>query len=123
MLGEERQVFRRQLILQCFGRRRHDNGLTRQHRRHEIGQCLAGAGPGLHDQRTTAVDRCRHEVGHFDLAGTILGAIERSRDRRELFGDVGHRRCSCRLIADGISGPAPTPRRVRRCRNRAMASR
>ncbi len=50
VLGEEREVLQRQLVLECLGGGGHHHGGTRLDGRHEVRQRLAGPGPGLDHQ-------------------------------------------------------------------------
>ncbi len=82
-LGEEREILAGELILQRLGRRGHDHPVARRDRRHEVGEGLAGAGTGLHDEVPPGVDRRLDEVGHALLARTLLGVGQRRRDSRQ----------------------------------------
>ena len=53
-------------------------------RGHEVGQRLAGAGAGLHEQVALAVDRVGDGVRHLDLAGALGAADPADRGVEEL---------------------------------------
>ncbi len=81
--SDKGKVFGGQLVLQrlCRGG---DNGRhTAHNRRHDVGECLAGAGAGLHHQVSTSRDGGGNEFGHFALASAVLCAIDRRGHRVE----------------------------------------
>ena len=47
----------RELVLQRFGRRRHDGAPAREQGRYEVGEGLAGTGARLHEQVVTVGGR------------------------------------------------------------------
>ncbi|MEJ7603934.1 MAG: hypothetical protein WKG01_39000 [Kofleriaceae bacterium] len=65
------------LILQRARAGRHDHPLARLQRRHEVRERLAGAGPGLDDQRVRVVERAGDRAGHLALLGTIFVVRDR----------------------------------------------
>jgi hypothetical protein len=71
-VGQERQVLLAQLVLEGLGRRGHHHRAAREHRRHQIGQRLAGARPGLDDQVAIGLDGPGHGPGHGQLLGSGL---------------------------------------------------
>ena len=87
VLGEERQILRGQLVLQRLGGGRDDDGRARLDRRHEVGERLAGAGPGLDHEVAVGPDGVGDPFGHLDLPEPGLGAGERGGDPGEGVGD------------------------------------
>ncbi len=82
----------RQLVLEGLGRGRHHRPRPEDQGGHQVGQALAGARPGLHDQVSLLADGLGHRLGHRHLGGAILllgqsrrGAGEGGTDR-----GVGH---------------------------------
>ena len=108
---EEREVLRRQLVLEGLGRRGHDDADPRLDGRNEVGQRLAGPGAGLHDEVPTGGDGRGDGLGHLGLPRTCLRA-------RQGGGDVGQRR---RDVAQGLTARGPARRPARRRRTRATS--
>ncbi len=103
-VGQARQVARDQLVLQGERGGRDDHALLRrgrvQHRGHEVGQRLAGAGAGLHEQVPRAAEGRGDRLGHRHLARPLLAVAER-----------GHGCCQGLGHARGAHGPIqPAPR-------------
>jgi len=99
---EEGKVLAGQLVLQRLGGGGHDHPRPGRHGRHEVGQGLARAGTGLHDEVAAAVDGCGDEVGHLDLPRPVLGP-------GELGGDLGKdlpRRLAHGTRANAVSSSA-----------------
>ena len=102
-IGEHRQVFFRELLLQIDGVRG-DNGLFllrngEQNRRNKIGERFADAGARLDGEMFTVLQRPRHGYGHFLLLRTeleILRARQNARRRKD-FLDLGNQ-----IRADGL---------------------
>ena len=88
MLREERQILRRQLVLQRLGRRGDDDRRPGLDRRYEVGQGLAGAGSRLDDEVTTGADRIGDTFRHLDLTEPGLGAREGGGHLGERDGDA-----------------------------------
>ncbi len=72
MLLQEGDVLEKELLLQGLGPGGDDNALAGQQRRHQVGERLAGARAGLHDQVTLIGQRGFHGLGHLHLAGAEL---------------------------------------------------
>ena len=117
-----RQVAVEELVLQGLGPGRHDHAQPREQRRHQVGEGLAGAGAGFHDQLLVVGDRLLHrrrhallhlargEVRHAGGEGAVGSkgdgggrGLERFGHRRKLAGQrpIGARRWT--------SGPAGVP--------------
>ncbi len=123
VLGEEREVLHRQLVLECLGGGGHHDGGTRLDGRHEVRQGLAGPGPGLDHQVPTGRDGLGDPLGHLDLAEARLGAGQARGDAGE-----GVARIDPGIDEPGIDGidrvrRGRGRRRVRRRRSRATARR
>ena len=74
VLGQEGQVLAGQLVLERLGRRGHHDALSGEDGRHEVGEGLARAGAGLHDQVPAVLDGRADGVGHLALARPGLAA-------------------------------------------------
>ncbi len=72
-LEHHRQVLEEKLVLQALGAGGHQRGAIGQQRRQQVGQGLAGAGLGFHQQGAPGTDRLGHRVGHAQLG--LAGAI------------------------------------------------
>jgi len=72
--GHQREILAGQLILEGFGGRGHHHPFAGQGGGHQVGEGLAGAGAGLHDQVAPAGHRRCHRGGHLDLSGTGFAA-------------------------------------------------
>ena len=98
-LGQPRHVAVDDLGLQGQRRGGDDGGRARvhgvPHRGHEVGQRLAGAGAGLHEQVALAVDRVGDGVRHLDLPGPLGAADPADRGVEELV-EGGHQSRVCR---------------------------
>ena len=81
-LDQPRDVALDQLVLERERRGRDHDPLVVQQARHQVGQRLAGAGAGLHQQVLAVVHRPGDGLGHGDLA-VALGAAERGHRGRE----------------------------------------
>ena len=87
---EEGQVLAGQLILQRLGRRGHHDPDAGDHGRDQVGERLAGAGPGLDDQVAAGLDGVGHGLGHGPLAVAHLAAAgELGHDLLQGLGDLG----------------------------------
>ena len=82
--AQARQVDAGDLVLQRLGAGADDDLASRQQRRHQVGERLAGAGAGLDQQALVAVDRVGDAVRHRQLSGTrlVAGKQRRRRARR-----------------------------------------
>ena len=83
VLGEEREVLQRQLVLESLGGGGHHHGGPRLDGRHEVRQGLAGPGPGLDHEMAMGADRIGDPIRHLDLPEPFLGAGKGTRDLRE----------------------------------------
>ena len=90
VLGEEREVLHRQLILECLGGGGHHHGGTRLDGRNEVRQGLAGPGAGLDHQVPTGRDRLGDTIGHLHLPQPRLGAGQACGDAGERIAGIGH---------------------------------
>ena len=83
-LHQARQVLVDELGLQCLGGGGHHDPLAGRERGHQVGQRLAGAGAGLHEQVLARSQRGGDRLDHVPLAGPLLrprhggqGGVER----------------------------------------------
>ena len=74
VFGEEGQVAAGQLVLEGLGGGGDDGSPAGEERRHEVGEGLAGSGPGLDAEEAVGVDHLGHRPGHGLLAGAPLAA-------------------------------------------------
>ena len=95
-LGQHRQVFFRELLLQIDGVRGDDGFFLLRHgeqnRRNQIGQRFADAGAGLDREVFAVLQRPRHGHGHFLLLRAelkILRPRQNARRRKDFF-DLGN---------------------------------
>ncbi len=109
-LDQPRDVTLDELVLERQGGGRDDHALVVEERRDEVGEGLAGARAGLHDEVTAAGEGVADGLGHGHLSGPLL-APERRHGRRQHAGDgwtgVGH---WCTLSARGDNGFRRKPR-------------
>ncbi len=103
-LGEEREVLAGELVLQRLGGGGDDDAPAGCDRRNEVGERLARAGAGLHDEVAPALEGGGDEVGHALLARPLLGVRERG-------GDGTQRRGGRRLrqLTSAIAGSSSSP--------------
>ena len=78
MVGQERQVLARQLVLEGLGRRRDDDPLAALQGGHEVGERLADAGARLDHEMVLVDDGPTDRLGHRLLTGTDLTAAGES---------------------------------------------
>ena len=71
---QARQVALDQLVLERERRGGDHDPLVVEQARHQVGQRLAGAGAGLHQQVLAVDHRVGHGLRHLDLAGALLAA-------------------------------------------------
>ena len=76
------------LLLQVLGAGGDQNPLAIQDRRHEVGQCLAGAGARFREQHPAIVQRVGDGRSHNALALSRLEVIDRA-DQRTVVGERG----------------------------------
>ena len=74
MLLQKRDVLVEKLLLQILGAGGNHHALAGEQRRHQIRECLSGAGAGIHQQVLFLGQRGLHRFRHFQLAGTKLVA-------------------------------------------------
>ena len=82
VLLEERQIFRRELVLERLRCGRDNRLLARDDRGDEVCERLAGARARLHDEVSLVGDRLRDGVGHLTLPLATFAA------RRDLVDDA-----------------------------------
>ena len=72
VLLEEGDVLEEELLLEVLGAGGDDDALAGEQRGHQVGQRLAGAGAGFHDEVALVGERRFHGLGHLHLAGPEL---------------------------------------------------
>ena len=75
------QVLEVDLLLQVLGAGRDQHPLPIENRRHQVGERLAGAGPGLGEQHAAMLQRVRHRGGHGALTLARFEVIDGARQR------------------------------------------
>ncbi len=83
VLRQERQVLLHQLVLEGLGRGGDDHPAAAQHGRDEVGEALAGTGPGLDDEVPARADRPGDRLDHLPLTGPVLSRGKGRADLRE----------------------------------------
>ncbi len=134
-LGEQRQILGEDLLLQVLGAGRDDHALAAEDGRDEVGEGLAGAGPGFDEQDAAVLERVGDRGGHAALAVARLeggeglrqravGAEDRVDARRRATSAARDRlaRSRRRSRGGGRSGRAGTRRRAPRRRLFTAAS-
>ena len=89
--GQEGEVLGRELVLEGLGRGRHDDATAAGDGGHQVGERLAGAGPGLDGEVPPGLDRCGDGPEHGPLARAVLGATGQAGQHgvEERFGSAG----------------------------------
>ena len=103
-LDQPRDVALHELVLEGQRGRRDHDALVVEEGRDEVGEGLAGAGAGLHDEVSATVERVADGLGHRHLTGALLAPQRRHRRRQYLsrgWTGVGH---WCTLSATGDNG-------------------
>ena len=80
MLGEERQVIVRELVLQRFCGGGDDGRPSREDGGHEVGHRFSDAGPRLHHQLPATLEHLGGGLGHFELPCPGLAAAGQGGD-------------------------------------------
>ena len=106
---QRRDVLEVDLLLEILGAGGDEHALAAQDGGHEIGERLAGAGPGLGEQDAAAREHLRHRGGHFDLPGARLEVRHRTGKR-----SVGREHGLDRLVSLGARRAAACARWLRR---------
>jgi hypothetical protein len=105
MFDEEREVLGGELVLERLGGGGDHRASTRDDRRNEVGEGLAGPGARLDDEMSTIGDGTRHGLRHLDLPGARFAGGECGGDRFECPGGVGDEPIGgCHWRADGTGG-------------------
>ncbi len=110
-LRDDRQVLVDDLFLEVLRAGRDEHAPPAQQRRNQIGERLAGSGPGLDEQDGFRLDGVGDRVGHLALGGTRLEARHRSTKRTVRREGRSHARRQCLRRMFWFSGPH-THRRV-----------
>ena len=80
-VAQQRDVFEEDLLLEILRAGGHENALAAENRGHEIGEGLAGAGPGFGDQRPATFDDVGDGRRHGALSVAWLVPVNGSRQR------------------------------------------
>ena len=90
-IDHPRNVHVAELGLQGEGGGGDDHAPAGAQRRHQVGDALAGARTGLHEQMSAAVERPGDGLGHALLTGASLAARQRADDHGQQVGHGGFR--------------------------------
>jgi hypothetical protein len=85
-VGQPGQVVVDELGLEGEGRGGHHDRAVHEQRGHQVGQRLAGAGAGLHEQVLAATGGRLDGLRHLPLAGPVDAARDAADRRREQLG-------------------------------------
>ena len=80
-LAQRRDVLEENLFLEILGAGRNQHAFALEDGGHEIGERLAGSGPGLREQHAALLEHLGDSGRHLDLAGASFEGRHRARER------------------------------------------